>query len=242
MSGEDGDDTLPLGVFHEVSISVPDLAASVAFYEALGWRGVPVRAVWPHPYAALTDGAVTLGLHQYRFPSPSVTCVHPDIAVALAEHRDAGMVIAFAKTGPDCFNEFGFRDPHGHMVTLLEAPTHDGPPPRSAVRPAAARSAGSRRDGASFLSLPAADIGLALRFWQLLGAREVDGPRLASPADWPCRSLEAAGLPIAVHPAPLFDRPAIVLTGLDDAEGAAGASKRILEAPEGTPVIRLAAA
>jgi catechol 2,3-dioxygenase-like lactoylglutathione lyase family enzyme len=220
----DDADTLPLGMFHEVSISTPDLAASVAFYEALGWHQVPVRTVWPHPYAALTDGAVTLGLHQYRFPSPSVTCVHPDIDAALAEHRGAGMVIAFAKTGVDCFNEFGFRDPHGHMVTLLEAPTHDG---------------ATQRSGASFFSLPAADIGLALRFWRMLGAHEIDGPRLASPADWPCRPLEAGGLPMAIHPASLFERPSIFCVVRPDATGP---SRQILEAPEGTPVIRVSAA
>ncbi|NBU24109.1 MAG: hypothetical protein EBS39_00495 [Gammaproteobacteria bacterium] len=232
MSGRDDADTLPLGVFHEVSISVQDLAASAAFYEGLGWRRLPVRAVWPHPYAALSDGSTVLGLHQYRFPSPSVTCVHADVGAALAEHRDAGMVIAFAKTGPDCFNEFGFRDPHGHMVTLLEAPTHDGPAP--------APPGPSQRPVASFLSLPASDIGLALRFWQLLGARETDGPRLASPADWPCRHLEAAGLPMAVHPASLFGHPAIVcVTGRSAADGA---SKQVIEAPERTPVVRLAAA
>ena len=231
MNGDDAD-TLPLGVFHEVSISVPDLAASAAFYEGLGWQRLPVRAVWPHPYAALSDGTVVLGLHQYRFPSPSVTCVHPDIGAALAEHRDAGMVIAFAKTGPDCFNEFGFRDPHGHMVTLLEASTHDSPAP--------APSGPSPRPALSFFSLPAADIGLELRFWQALGAREVDGPRLASPADWPCRPFEAAGLPMAVHPASLFGRPAIVR--VTEAGAATGAAKQVMEAPEGTPVIRLVAA
>jgi catechol 2,3-dioxygenase-like lactoylglutathione lyase family enzyme len=225
-------DALPLGAFHEVSISVPDLASSVAFYEGRGWRRLPVRAVWPHPYAALGDGALVLGLHQYRFPSPSVTCVHPDIGAALAEHRDAGMVIAFAKTGPGCFNEFGFRDPHGHMVTLLEAPTHDGPAPAPrgpAPQPARA-----------FFSLPASDIGLELRFWQALGAREVDGPRLASPADWPCRPLEAAGLPMALHPASLFARPAVVC--VTEHGAAAGASRQVVEAPEGTPVVLVAAA
>jgi catechol 2,3-dioxygenase-like lactoylglutathione lyase family enzyme len=205
-------DTLPLGVFHEVSISVPDLAASLAFYEAIGWQQVPVRTVWPHPYAALTDGAVTLGLHQYRFPSPSVTCVHPDIAAALESHRDAGMVIAFAQTGPDRFNEFGFRDPHGHMVTLLEAQTHDAP---------ALSVAGSGRR--SFLSLPAADIDLGLRFWTVLGAR----PGPTPPADWPCRRFEAGGLPLALHDPALLDRPAIVCDGIE----------RRLAAPEGTPIL-----
>ena len=226
----DDADRLPLGLFHEVSISVQDLAASVAFYEGLGWRRVPVRSVWPHPYAALTDGAVTLGLHQYRFPSPSVTCVHPDVLAALTAHRHAGMVIAFAKTGPGVFNEFGFRDPHGHMVTLLEKPTHDGPAP----------SPSDAGDGhRSFLSLPATDIGLALRFWQLLGGREEDGPPRIPAGSWPCRRYAAGGLPMAVHPASLFGRPAIVCAAPADAADAGSPSLRIIEAPEGTPLVLL---
>lgn len=226
-------DALPLGAFHEVSISVQDLAASTAFYEGLGWRRVPVRAVWPHPYAVLTDGAVFVGLHRYRFPSPSVTCVHPDIGAALAAHREAGMVIAFAKTGPDCFNEFGFRDPHGHMVTLLEAPTHDGPTTAGApdARPAAPA-------GGPFLSLPATDLGLGLRFWALLGAQESEVPSAAAPAGWSCRRFTVGGLPMAVHPASLLDRPAIVYGRAATADGAAtGGASHVLTAPEGTPIV-----
>jgi len=219
----DDADRLPLGLFHEVSISVQDLAASVAFYEELGWRRVPVRSVWPHPYAALTDGAVTLGLHQYRFPSPSVTCVNPDVLAALTAHRHAGMVIAFAKTGPGVFNEFGFRDPHGHMVTLLESPTHDGPPPADATDAADAPRAAL--PSGSFLSLPAADIGLGLRFWKLLGAREA-APGTA-PVHWPCQRFEAGGLPMALHDPGLLDRPAIVCPRIDHRQ----------DAPEGTPLL-----
>lgn len=225
----DDADRLPLGLFHEVSISVQDLAASVAFYEGLGWRRVPVRSVWPHPYAALTDGAVTLGLHQYRFPSPSVTCVHPDVLAALTAHRHAGMVIAFAKTGPGVFNEFGFRDPHGHMVTLLEASTHDGPPPADATDAADAADATdaprAAPSGGSFLSLPAVDIGLGLRFWKLLGAREA-APGTA-PVHWPCQRFAAGGLPMALHDPGLLDRPAIVCPRID----------RRQDAPEGTPLL-----
>jgi hypothetical protein len=141
-----------------------------------------------------------------------VTCVHPDIAAALESHRDAGMVIAFAKTGPGVFNEFGFRAPHGHLVTLLGAPTHDAP---------ALSVAGSGRR--SFLSLPAADIDLGLRFWTVLGAR----PGPTPPADWPCRRFEAGGLPLALHDPALLDRPALACPRID----------RRRDAPDGTPVI-----
>ena len=82
---------LPLVRFHEISLSTGDLAASIGFWREQGWTQAQVRPVWPHPYAALSYGALVIGLHEYRFPSPSVTCVHPDIATALEDHRDAGL-------------------------------------------------------------------------------------------------------------------------------------------------------
>lgn len=209
MSDRDGTDTLPIGVFHEVSISVEDLARSVAFYRSLGWHDVPARAAWPHPYAALTDGTVTLGLHRRRFPSPSLTFLHPEVGTALEEHRDAGMVVDFSRIGTGCLDAFGFRDPHDHRVTLIGSPIHDGPDPT--------RHAGMT--GGSFVSLPASDPDLALRFWTLLGARRWAGAAR--------RRFETAGLPMAVHvpKAPAAQRCPLIVTARVD---------RRLEAPEGT--------
>lgn len=203
-------DTLPLGRFHEISLSTGDLDASVQFWLAQGWVRGPARPVWPHPYAVLSRSGVVVGLHQYRFPSPSITCVHPGIAAALEAHREVGMAIAFAKTGPVGINEFGFRDPHGHMVTLLEAASHD--------------ATDAAADDTVFLSLPADDPDLAGRFWALLGA-EHGAP---APRGWPCHRLTAGGLPLAFHAPGLCDRPALVAT-----MPASGGTARTLESPEG---------
>lgn len=203
-------DTLPLGRFHEISLSTRDLDASVRFWLAQGWVRGAVRPVWPHPYAVLSRGGIVVGLHRYRFPSPSITCVHPGVAAALEAHREVGMAIAFAKTGRGRSDEFGFRDPHGHMVTLLEAACHD--------------AADAAADGTVFLSLPADDSDLAGRFWALLGAV----PDTAGPRDWPCHRLTAGGLPLAFHAPGLCDRPALI----DTMSGAGGAT-RTVESPEG---------
>ena len=204
-------DRLPLGRFHEISLSTGDLAASIGFWHEQGWTQAKVRPVWPQPYAALSYGALVIGLHEYRFPSPSVTCVHPDIATALEEHRDAGMVIAFAKTGPGVFNEFGFRDPADQMITLLEAVTHDALP----------------TSDRAFFSLPSPDPELSLRFWGLLGAV----PDGVAPEDWPCTRRTAGGLPLAIHPQDDHDGPTIVrtLSGGDVRVQA----RTVLESPEG---------
>ena len=64
-----------LGQFHELSLTTRDIRASVEFYEALGFSHCATGDTWPHPYGVLTDGRLFLGLHEYRFPSPSITTV-----------------------------------------------------------------------------------------------------------------------------------------------------------------------
>jgi catechol 2,3-dioxygenase-like lactoylglutathione lyase family enzyme len=210
---------LDLGRFHEISVSTRDLDASLRFYELMGFSRGSVGNAWPHPYAVVTLGGVTLGLHEYKFPSPSFTSIHQDINAALAAYRNAGAVIAFAKTGPDCFNEFGLRDPAGHMITLLERATH----PDDAWDPSSSSSA--LGDFLAF-SLPSAAPEISAGFWQALGAEPWSG-RPCWAATW----LRAGGLVIAIHDEAQFDRPALVFHRHGVAEGTR------LESPEGLPIV-----
>lgn len=211
--------SLPLGQFHEISLSTRSLEASIAFYLELGFVRGDILPVWPHPYAVVSLGRLTLGLHEYRFPSPSLTTVEPALAMALEAHRDAGMHIAFAKTGPGCFNEFGFRDPNGHMITLLERPTHTVSPTVGAETPERA-----------LLSLPTVDRVLSRRFWEVLGARPLDDCR------WDDRiaatRLDAAGIRLALHEASDCEQPLIVITGRS--------APAICVSPEGMSILAIA--
>lgn len=211
--------SLHLGRFHEISLSTRDLAASVRFYEMLGFARGGIGNAWPHPYAVMTLGEVSLGLHEYRFPSPSFTTVHADIPDALERYRAAGAVIAFAKTGPDCFNEFGLRDPAGHMITLLERATH----PDDTFDPT--RTSPTLGSFLAF-SLPSAAPEVSAGFWLALGARSVTGRPC-----WPAQWLDAAGLVLAVHDEAVLDRPALVFHrhGVEDGTR--------LESPEGTLLV-----
>ncbi|MGH8371535.1 MAG: hypothetical protein ACRETO_02230 [Gammaproteobacteria bacterium] len=113
-----------LGDFLEISISTPEILASVEFYERLGFRHAPVGETWQHPYAVMTDGRIALGLHQYTFPSPALTFVVPELRGKLGSFAEVGIEFAFCKTADDEFNEAGFTDPDQQMVTLLEARTY----------------------------------------------------------------------------------------------------------------------
>lgn len=210
---------LDLGRFHEISVSTRDLDASLRFYELMGFARGSVDAVWPHRYAVVTLGGVTIGLHEYKFPSPSFTTVHADIEGTLAAYREAGAVIAFAKTGPDCFNEFGLRDPAGHMITLLERPTH----PDDAWSPS--RTSASLGEFLAY-SLPSAAPTISSGFWQALGARPATG-RPCWSADW----LHAGGLTVAIHDEERQAQPVLVFHRHGVAEGTR------LESPEGLSII-----
>lgn len=112
------------GRFHEISITTADLAASVDFYRTLDFVVGETLPVWPHPYAVVGDGQIVLGLHQYKFPSPSITCVADRIDAARRSLREAEVPFAFDIDEPGRFNEFGYRDPGGTMLTVLERITH----------------------------------------------------------------------------------------------------------------------
>lgn len=233
-----------LGQFHEISITTTDIRASVEFYEALGFRHARTGDTWPHPYGVLTDGRVVLGLHQYRFPSPSLTCVRPGIAAAIPEFEALGITLAFAKTGEHCFNEIGFRDPGGTMVTVLEAPTWFG----GSVGPGAGASLCGWFES---LSLPATDFEASARFWERLGYVALEERE----APWLRQPLTGSGLELALHRPRTLDRPLLVFSvddlpdrlarlrergiavSADLPRGLDPATHALIESPEGTPLL-----
>jgi catechol 2,3-dioxygenase-like lactoylglutathione lyase family enzyme len=188
-----------LGNFHEISIRTDDIRASVEFYESLGFFQCVTNDTWSHPYGVLTDGRIFLGLHQYRFPSPSITCVRADIARHIPEVEALGIELAFAKTGDDCFNEIGFRDPAGQMVTILEARTYSPPANKPLV-------AESRCGWFSEFSLPSTEFAASAAFWERFGfvaLEETEAPFISQP-------LISDMLDLALHRPRTLDEPMLV--------------------------------
>ncbi|MCG8433935.1 MAG: hypothetical protein MJA83_07890 [Gammaproteobacteria bacterium] len=116
-----------LGEFLEISIESQNVLESVRFYERLGFKQVTVGDVWDHHYGVVTDGRLFLGLHNYSFPSPSLTFVAPPILRRIRELEAINIDFEFRKLDIDQFHEAGFFDPDGQMVCLLEARTYHLP-------------------------------------------------------------------------------------------------------------------
>ena len=234
-----------LGYFHEISLETADIRASVEFYERLGFIQATTSDTWTHPYGVLTDGRVFLGLHQRRFASPTVTFVHPGVASLVPELEARGITLTRCETGPEVFNEIGFRDPFGQAISVLEARTFS-PVTR---KPSDMSLCGYFAE----LSLPVANLDAAKTFWEPLGfvaTDEEDLPYVHLP-------LTSDHLNIAFHRPRTLDRPMLVFSdhdmpariarlreldirfsdelprGLDANENA------LLESPEGTPLLLL---
>ncbi|MCS6948805.1 MAG: VOC family protein [Steroidobacteraceae bacterium] len=236
-----------LGMFHEISIATRDIRASVDFYERLGFHQCITNDTWSHPYGVLTDGRVFLGLHQYQFASPSITYVHREVARLVPRLEALGIEMAFAKTSDDCFNEIGFRDPAGQMVTILEARTYS--PPDDELR----ANAESRCGYFDEFSLPATDFAACAVFWERLGfvAMAIDEVPFVS------QTLASDALDLALHRPQVCEQPMLVFRDptmreriaalRNDGLRFAGELPRgldperngLLIAPEGTPLLLL---
>lgn len=150
-----------LGRFLEISVHAPDVPASLAFYESLGFVQATVGDAWNYPYAVVTDGRLHLGLHAREFESPALAWVRPGLAEHAAELGALGIEPAFERFGEDALHTLGFRDPSGQMITLLEARTFSPP----ALPPAHATRLGYFEE----FGLPTTDLERAQAFWDALG-------------------------------------------------------------------------
>lgn len=158
----------PIGRFLEISVNSPNILESLTFYRQLGFTELQIGDIWPHRYAVVSDGNICIGLHDRVFDGPALTFVQPDLASHALSMSDHGFEFSFLKLDEDIFNELGFADPYGNMITMQEARTFSIPEentPDSAC-------------GACFeISLPVRDALRAGRFWaplvpKLLNLRE----------------------------------------------------------------------
>lgn len=115
-----------IGRFLEVSVRTTDILESLGFYKTLGFRELESSDVWPHKYAVVSDGVLSIGLHDRDFDAPAMTFVQPDLARHARAMTDAGFDFRFMRLDEDVFNEIGLTDRDGHRITMLEARTFHG--------------------------------------------------------------------------------------------------------------------
>ncbi len=112
-----------IGRFLEFSVRTPDILESLHFYKTLGFVELEIGDMWSHKYAVVSDGELNIGLHDRVFDAPAITFVQQNIAKHARTMSDHGFEFSFMQLDEDAFNELGFADRDGNMVTMLEART-----------------------------------------------------------------------------------------------------------------------
>jgi len=112
-----------IGRFLEFSVHAPDILESLRFYKSLGFIELKINDVWKHKYAVVSDGEINIGLHSRELESPAISFVQPDLAKRAISMADRGFEFTVMKLSDEAFNELGFADRDGNMVTMLEART-----------------------------------------------------------------------------------------------------------------------
>ncbi len=159
--------TMPdLGRFLELSLPTADIQASLGFYLALGFTELAVNDIRASHYAAVTDGAIAIGLHGAGLEEPALAFVRPELAPHARTLMAAGTEFAFQRLGEDDFHEAGLYAPDGVLVVLLEAPTF----PEASAEDARAGLLGRSVE----ISLGTRDMAVAGSFWEQSGL--VAGP------------------------------------------------------------------
>mgnify|MGYP001812572483 CR=1 FL=1 len=112
-----------LGRFLELSVRTPDILDSLGYYKSLGFSELETGEVWSHKYAVVSDGVLSIGLHERVFDAPAISFVQQDLAKRARSMADHGFDFSFMRLDEDVFNELGLTDRDGHMITMLEART-----------------------------------------------------------------------------------------------------------------------
>lgn len=112
-----------IGKFLEISVTTDDMLASLDFYKAMGFHELATNDARSYGYAAITDGHVTIGLHEKQFEQPTLTLVQPDLARSALQYSESKFLQSMT-IDPDTFNEVSLHDPNGHPLSMVEARTY----------------------------------------------------------------------------------------------------------------------
>ncbi len=114
-----------IGRFLEFSVRSSDILESLHFYKLLGFTELETTDVYSHKYAVVSDGELTIGLHDIEFDSPSVTFVQSDLAQHARSMTDHGFDFRLIRLDEDVFNMLRFHDRDKHAITMVEARTYN---------------------------------------------------------------------------------------------------------------------
>ena len=122
-----------LGRFIELAVPSREPLASAEFYGKLGFSIAPETGSVSSATATFSDGRISLGLYESSVQEPTLVFVRPDLARALEQFEDAGLIVDTAAIGDHAFNQIDGRIRGGLRVRIIEARTSSPVPQKPSL-------------------------------------------------------------------------------------------------------------
>ena len=114
---------IAFGRFLELSLPAPDVLESLDFYRRLGFAEWITGDIRRWHYAVVSDGRMTIGLHQQDVEEPTLSFVRPEVARQVRALEAQGHSFEWQRLGSDDFHEATLRTPDGQLIRMMEART-----------------------------------------------------------------------------------------------------------------------
>lgn len=206
-----------LGDISAITITSPDLNASLAFYQRLGFKEV-MRSDVPFPLIQVSDGALLIMLRKDPTPYISLTYYVKNLAAVVKEMEQKGITFSRKPKDKGMIKRYIFQSPDGLNIALvtfvpgmvapsgagmLTMPQQDMFDPEKYVN----KAAGMYGE----LAHPVADLDKSLAFWASLGFTFVS--RQSMPYPW---AIISDGLSVVgLHQTTDFSYPALTFFAAD---------------------------
>ncbi len=206
-----------LGEITAITITTPDLDASLKWYQQLGFKEV-FRADWPFPWIQITDSALLIMLRKEPKPYIALTYYVKDIDAVVADMRQKGikflqepkpgeMVKRYLMRSPDGLNVSlvsiveGFYQPDGNTMLKMQPQDYFN----------AEKYANKMCGMFGEFAHPVTDLATSITWWELLGFKAIS--TFTSPYPW---AILSDGISIVgVHQTTQFAKPRITYFAAD---------------------------
>lgn len=206
-----------LGEITAITITTPDLEASLRYYQQLGFKEI-MRADFPFPWIQITDEALLIMLRKEDNPYLALTYYSKDGQKVADEIEKKGIPFVSKPAGTDMVKRYVFQSPDGLNISIVTIPDGFRKPsgttmltmdPADYFNPATYTNPVIGMFGE--LAQTVSDLDISIAFWEQIGFRVLS--KFTSPTPW---AILSDGLSIVgLHQSQEFSYPAITYFAAD---------------------------
>ena len=206
-----------LGQITAITMTSPDLARSLSYYEKLGFKEV-MRFDFPFPWIQITDGALLMMLRLDKDPYIALTYYVVDIERLVAGLENDGVDFMEKPASTEMIKRYLIKSPDGLIISLVNivdgftqpaGPTMLQMPQSDMFNPEKYTNKTCGMFGE--FAQPVGDLEASIEWWKKLGYKTIS--KFTAPYPWAILS-DGLGI-VGLHQTDTFDYPVVTYFASD---------------------------